>query len=104
MVAVVKHSLVMSTCLSNGIQAWSLEKSTPAAQATWSNTAICVLDTRLNCTSTIVHLIPGEQQADKFIISTHKSGHLWNLTTGSEETLMVYDHDALRAWLQHPRS
>lgn len=93
---------VISTCLSNGIQARSLEKSTRAGQVTWT-AATCVLDTRLDCTNTITHLLPGER-AGKFIVSTHKSDHLWNLSPGEEEALRIYNHYPPRMWLQHSRS
>ncbi|KAK4155617.1 hypothetical protein C8A00DRAFT_41803 [Chaetomidium leptoderma] len=97
-----RSNTVMSTCLSNGILAWSLERSTRAAQVAWTVTT-CTLDTRLDCDSTIVHLLP-EEDGGKFIVSTNKSDHLWKVSTGKEESLIIHDHYPPRIWLQHPRS
>ncbi|KAK4126948.1 WD40 repeat-like protein [Parathielavia appendiculata] len=91
---------VLSTCRSNGIMACSLEGS-PSPTA-WT-VAARIMDTRLDCNSTIVHLLPGGN-TDKFIASTHKSDHLWNLGAGKEELVLSYDDYPPRMWLQHPRS
>lgn len=93
---------VMSTCLSNGIVVWSLKKSMRATQITWT-TGACLLDTRLDCASTIVNLLPAEI-VGKFIASTHKSDHFWNLNTGKEESSLIYDQSPSLMWIQHPHS
>ncbi|KAK4099460.1 hypothetical protein N658DRAFT_568134 [Parathielavia hyrcaniae] len=91
---------VLSTCLANGIIACPLREST--SPIGWTVGAL-IMDTRLDCSSTIVHLLPGEK-AEKFIMSTHQSDHLWNLVAGTEDLVLRYDDYPPRVWLQHPRS
>lgn len=97
---------VLSTCLSNGIHAWTLEMSKPQGQIRWA-ASTCVLDAHLLAGGrTIVRVLPGEG-AGKFIVSTRQSDHLWSLHNGNEECVREdndYDGSAARRWLQHPRS
>lgn len=95
-------NIVMSTCLGNGVLAWSLQRSMQASRITWT-AAAPLLNFRLGTGSTIVHLLPAKATA-KFIMSTHKSDHLWDRTTRNEVCAIPYDHDPPRTWLQHPRS
>ncbi len=95
--------MVLSTCFSNGIRAWTLTALTPPGQIRWT-ASTCLLDAHLEAGGkTVVHVLPGEG-VGKFIASTHQSDHLWSLSDGREACVQEYNDSASRRWLQHPRS
>ncbi|AEO64413.1 uncharacterized protein THITE_123781 [Thermothielavioides terrestris NRRL 8126] len=96
-----KHT-VISTCLSNRVLVWSLEKVTRAEGKTWVASA-CILNVHVGSGSTIQNVLP-ETHGERLLISTQKSDHMWNLNGGEEEFSVTYNDYPTRRWLQHPRS
>ena len=93
-----QSNIIMSVDTSNKIFAWRLKRS----EKGW------LLDTslfqsRLNCGKAITQVLVSEA-AEKFVLSTRETDHLWNIN-GCEEMARSYsDRPGIRKWLPHHQS
>ncbi|KAK4691880.1 protein SERAC1, partial [Lecanoromycetidae sp. Uapishka_2] len=92
-------NVIMSVDISNGLLAWNLQKSQKEG---WVAEKVH-FQSRLDCGSSIVQVLPGEA-AGKFILSTHKSDHLWSIDGKQVDERIYMDRPGIRKWIQHQQS
>ena len=94
-----RTSTIMSVDASNSIIAWRLKSP---SRGKWT-TDTALFQSRLENEKSIVQLLPGEA-ADKFILSTRHSDHLWTIDSREEEARILPGKPGARQWLQHQQS
>jgi FOG: WD40 repeat len=94
---------VISTCVANRIMAQAVEMQVYPSCGIRSVTTSPIVNIRLNIGSTIIHLLPDPTE-NLFLLSSHRSDHLWNLSSREEEQSINHGSYTTRRWLQHPRS
>lgn len=90
---------IMSVDASNGIFTWNLKKSRKEG---WVADRI-LFQSRLDCGQSVIQALAGEA-AGKFVLSTHKSDHLWSIDGQQEDVRTYSDRPGIRKWVQHPQS
>jgi WD40 repeat protein len=94
-----QNNILMSTDASNGIFMWKLNK---IRQEGWVAEEI-KFQSRLDCGRSIIQVLLNEA-ADKFVLSTRESDHLWGID-GQQLNIRTYPKSpAKRKWIQHPQS
>lgn len=90
---------IMSIDASNRILAWELK----VPQNRGPVTEELLFQSRLDCGKSITQVLPGEA-AGKFILSTRKSDHLWNIAGQQEDERIYADGLGIRQWIPHQQS
>ncbi|PWY75065.1 NACHT and WD domain protein [Aspergillus heteromorphus CBS 117.55] len=92
----VSHSnIIMSVDVANVILTWKLEK----AEQGWV-AGEKLFESRLDCGVAVTQILSTDV-AQKFILSTRQSDHLWNMR-GEEQSERVPDRPGTRKWFDHP--
>lgn len=94
-----QNQFLMSIDVSNVITAWRLRLSLPQGWAAQEE-LFCV---RLDSAHSITQLLSSEP-ADKFLLSTRQSDHLWKFSGHQEDVKEWSCSKAKRTWMQHPES
>lgn len=94
----IQQDVIVSVDRSNGIFAWTLMRSPTEGWVT--NKAL--FQSRLDCGKSIIQVLAAEA-ADKLILSTRDSDHLWRNDGRQEDTRSYSDRLRIRKWVHHPK-